>query len=117
MLKCCEVNIFQHDGENYETNVSRLADTSGRTIATLGKVIIERKREERGFVVWNEKGEVGRSVSTPDILESEGSSAREFASPRPSRRECIFVLLLEIHPFYYIYILRKNDNEKNCWIN
>lgn len=36
--------------------MSPLGDTSERPITTLGKVIIERKREERGFVGWNERG-------------------------------------------------------------
>ena len=67
--------------------------TSGRVITTLGKVIIERKREERGLVGRNvKKGEIGRSVSTPDILPG-GSGARD--SHRHARHaECVFILLL-----------------------
>lgn len=72
-IRSSEVNTFRHDDENYETNVSQLGDTYYYHYRKGD----HRRGKRGGFVGWNEKVGVGRSVSTPDILESEGSSARD----------------------------------------
>lgn len=97
---------FQQDsargGENYETNVSPFASWEYvRTCYYDARKGDHRTQEGKGGLVGRnvKKGEVGRSVSTPDILQREVVHAIHIATPAMQN-----VYLYYYYYYYYIYI-------------